>query len=95
MANHESFIDDQLIRIATYIADEKQTLRSATAKFGVPKSTIHNRIYRRLQGLDEELYARVRVVLEVNDAEKYMRGGNATRLMFQRRAKEKNAAEQG
>ncbi len=37
----KDYIEERAIEIATYIIEEKTTVRQAAKKFGVSKSTIH------------------------------------------------------
>ena len=58
------------------------TVRSAALRFGVSKSTVHKDVTERLQEIDRALYLRVRAVLDVNKAERHLRGGDATRRKY-------------
>ena len=51
-------------------------------KFGISKSTVHMDVATRLRQLDPALYTDVRAVLDVNKAERHIRGGNATREKY-------------
>jgi putative DeoR family transcriptional regulator (stage III sporulation protein D) len=60
-------------------------VRHAAKKFGVSKSTVHKDVSERLVGLNPELAREVRKVLEVNKAERHIRGGLATREKYAHR----------
>jgi len=68
--------------IAGYIISENATVRSAAAKFGISKSTLHKDVTERLMVINPQLYSDVRRVLELNKAERHLRGGEATRLKY-------------
>lgn len=77
-------IAERAVRLAEYITENRATVRAAAKKFGVSKSTVHKDITERLEGVSPELYARVRGLLELNKAERHIRGGMATREKFRR-----------
>ncbi len=75
-------IEERACELAEYIIESKATVRSAAAHFGISKSTVHKDIAYRLKRINGELYRRVREVLELNKAERHIRGGLATRKKF-------------
>ena len=68
--------------LAEYIIDTGGTVRSAAARFGVSKSTVHKDVAERLKQLDPSLWQRVKGILDRNKAERHIRGGNATRIKY-------------
>ena len=78
-----SVIDDRATRLGEYIVEHKATVRRAAKKFGVSKSTVHKDVSQRLKYIDNGLYHDVKDVLEVNKAQRHMRGGIATRRKYQ------------
>lgn len=77
-------IAERAVRIAEYITENRATVRAAAKKFGVSKSTVHKDVTERLEEVSPELYARVRDLLELNKAERHIRGGMATRDKFKK-----------
>lgn len=75
-------IEERACELAEYIIESKATVRSAAAHFGISKSTVHKDIAYRLKRINGELYRRVREVLELNKAERHIRGGLATRKKY-------------
>ena len=59
-----------------------ETLRAAAAKFGISKSTVHKDISERLPHFNRTLYLQVKEVLDVNKAQRHIRGGIATRKKY-------------
>lgn len=55
---------------------------AAAAKFGVSKSTVHKDISERLPLYDRGLYLQAREVLELNKAQRHIRGGIATQRKY-------------
>ena len=77
-------IEERAVRLAGYITENRATVRAAAKKFGVSKSTVHKDITERLETVSPELYAKVRDLLELNKAERHIRGGMATRDKFRK-----------
>lgn len=72
----------RVLEVSQYIARTKATVRDAARTFGVSKSTVHKDVTERLPRLDAQLASRVRQVLELNKAERHIRGGEATRAKY-------------
>lgn len=70
------------MELGAYIVENKTTVRDAAKKFGVSKSTVHTDVSRRLRKLNPVLYHEVRSVLDVNKAQRHIRGGIATREKY-------------
>ncbi|HBD86167.1 MAG TPA: sporulation transcriptional regulator SpoIIID [Clostridiales bacterium] len=75
-------IEERAIRLAEYITENRVTVRAAAKKFGISKSTVHKDITERLEGVNPELYSEVRGLLDLNKAERHIRGGIATRKKY-------------
>lgn len=75
-------IEERAVRLAEFITENRATVRAAAKKFGVSKSTVHKDITERLEGVSPELYSQVRSLLELNKAERHIRGGMATRRKY-------------
>lgn len=76
------YIEERVTLIASYIIDNNATVRQAAKEFGVSKSTVHKDVTERLEELNSVLCDRVRAVLEINKAERHIRGGEATRKKY-------------
>ena len=68
--------------LALYVIESRGTVRSAAKKFGISKSTVHKDISERLPRFNGPLYQQVKEVLEVNKAQRHIRGGMATRKKY-------------
>lgn len=75
----KEYIEERAIQIANYIIDENATVRQTAKRFGISKSTVHKDVADRLLHIDPDLAARARVVLDINKAERHIRGGLATK----------------
>ena len=75
-------IEERAVNLAHYIIDTKDTVRGAAKKFGVSKSTVHKDVSERLKYVNPQLYSQVKEVLEVNKAQRHIRGGMATRKKY-------------
>lgn len=73
--------------LACYIIENNTTVRAAAKKFGFSKSGVHKDVTTRLSDIDPLLALQVKAVLEKNKAERHIRGGLATKLKYEQRAK--------
>ena len=78
----KEYIEERAVEIANYIIEEKATVRQAAKKFGVSKSTIHKDVTDRLARINPALASQARVVLDINNSERHIRGGMATKEKY-------------
>lgn len=76
------YIEERILETASYIVESGATVRDAAKKFSISKSTVHKDMAERLSTIDPRLYTAVRQVLDVNKAERHIRGGQATYLKY-------------
>lgn len=70
-----------------YITEHKATVRAAAAHFGISKSTVHKDLTWHLKRINPNLFSEVKKVLEINKSERHLRGGEATRKKYLKRAR--------
>ena len=75
-------VEERAAMLGEYIIESKATVRKAAKKFGVSKSTVHKDVSERLKYVDPQLYKEVKSVLEINKAQRHIRGGMATRNKY-------------
>lgn len=75
-------IEERACDLALYIIEHQATVRTAAKQFGISKSTVHKDLSQRLPAFNKPLYLQVKQVLEVNKAERHIRGGIATRKKY-------------
>ena len=75
-------MEERAESLALYIIENRTTVRAAAKKFRVSKSTVHKDIAQRLPQFNRSLYLQAREVLEVNKAQRHIRGGIATRRKY-------------
>lgn len=75
-------IEERACDLAVYIIENKATVRSAAAQFGISKSTVHKDLTERLPTVNAALYRQVRALLDLNKSERHIRGGMATRRKY-------------
>ncbi len=73
---------DRAIELAEYVINNKSTVREAAKVFGISKSTVHTDITEKLRHISPALYSDVRAVLDLNKAQRHIRGGEATRRKY-------------
>lgn len=76
--------DERACDLAVYIIETGATVRNAAQHFGISKSTVHKDVSVRLPRCNMQLYHKVREVLDLNRAERHIRGGMATKRKYQK-----------
>lgn len=79
------YIRRRVMDIANYIIETKATVRQAARLFDVSKSTVHKDMIERLPNINKQLARKVRKILELNKAERHIRGGEATRRKYKQK----------
>ena len=75
-------MEERAEQLAQYIIEHRATVRAAAQKFGISKSTVHKDISERLPHFNQTLYCQVKEVLDINKAQRHIRGGIATRKKY-------------
>ncbi|AOY75592.1 sporulation transcriptional regulator SpoIIID [Clostridium formicaceticum] len=78
----KDYIEKRVIEIARYIIEEESTVRQTARVFGVSKSTVHKDVTERLPKINPLVANQVKNILEVNKAERHIRGGRATKIKY-------------
>ncbi len=89
------YIEERVVKCAEYIVETGCTVRACSAHFAISKSTVHKDVTERLRWIDEDLYERVRAVLNLNLSERHIRGGLATRDKYLHQPSKKKKSEKG
>lgn len=82
----KEYIEDRVYEIAVYIIRTGCTVRACAGVFRVSKSTVHKDMTERLPELNPALADQVRKILDVNKAERHIRGGMATKAKYEEAA---------
>lgn len=77
-------MESRACELAVYIIETGATVRAAAKKFGISKSTVHKDLTLRLPQCNRVLYEKVRKVLEINKAQRHIRGGLATQRKYKK-----------
>lgn len=77
-------IEQRACELAVYIIETGATVRTAAQHFGISKSTVHKDLSQRLPHINRSLYKQVRCILDLNKAQRHIRGGIATKEKYQR-----------
>ncbi len=75
-------LKERPIVLGEYIIDTGATVRATASVFNISKSTVHKDVSKRLRRVDPVLYGEVKNVLEINKAERHLRGGEATKRKY-------------
>ena len=74
--------DIEIIALANYFIKNNSTVRQAAREFGISKSTVHKYLSQALMNIDISLYEKAQKILNINKAERHMRGGQATKQKY-------------
>ena len=86
----QDYIHKRVLQISNYIIESGATVRQTAQVFGVSKSTVHKDMTERLPEINEIIAARVRDILDINKAERHIRGGEATKHKYAQKRAETN-----
>ncbi len=75
-------MDRRACELAEYMIENRATVRAAAKAFGISKSTVHKDLTERLEYINHPLFLQVREIMEINKAERHIRGGIATRKKY-------------
>ena len=75
-------IEERACELAVYIIETGATVRATAQHFGISKSTVHKDLVQRLPQYNPVLFSQVRKILELNKAQRHIRGGLATRKKY-------------
>ena len=77
-------IEQRACALAVYMIETGATVRAAAQHFGVSKSTVHKDLSQRLPQYNKLLYNQVRGILDINKAQRHIRGGMATKEKYKK-----------
>ena len=77
-------IKNRVIKMANLFLDSKSTVREVAKIIGYSKSTVHHDLTTKLFDIDPMLYIEVKNLLEYNKKIRHIRGGESTRLKYNR-----------
>jgi putative DeoR family transcriptional regulator (stage III sporulation protein D) len=78
----KDYIEKRAVELAQYIIENNATVRKTAKMFNISKSTVHKDVHERLRRVNPVLYKEAQAVLEMNKAERHIRGGMATREKY-------------
>lgn len=78
----KDYIEERVLEAARYIIESRATIRNAARVFGVSKSTIHKDMTERLPKINPQIAKEAKEILDLNKAERHIRGGKATKMKY-------------
>jgi putative DeoR family transcriptional regulator (stage III sporulation protein D) len=78
----KGIVEERAVELGEYIIEHKATVRGTAKIFGISKSTVHKDVSERLKKLNPQLYIEVKHILDINKAQRHIRGGLATRRKY-------------
>ncbi len=77
--------EERSVELGEYIIQSGATVRATAKAFNISKSTVHKDVSERLKTIEPQLYAEVKKVLDINKAERHIRGGMATKIKYMKK----------
>ena len=84
----KAYIKERTLQLATHIEETEDTIRKTAKIYNLSKSTVHNDLSKRLKKFDKEKYEKVKKILEKNFSEKHIRGGQSTKMKYEKEDRE-------
>lgn len=81
---YDDCVEKRAVELGQYIIDNKTTVRATAKHFGISKSTVHKDVSQRLRTVSPVLYSSVKEILEINKAQRHIRGGLATKNKYKK-----------
>lgn len=78
----KDYIEERVLEVAKYIIDSRATIRKTAKIFGVSKSTVHKDITERLPKINPQIAKEAKEILDLNKAERHIRGGRSTKMKY-------------
>ena len=78
----KDYIEERVLEVAQYIIYSRATIRKTAKVFGVSKSTIQKDMTERLPKINPDIAEEAKSILDLNKAERHIRGGKATKLKY-------------
>ena len=86
---------ERCVLLANYLIENQATVRSAAARFGISKSTVHKDVTQVLPHVNKSLYLHVKEILDKNKQERHLRGGQATKRKYLSQIKQSGKNSRG
>ena len=81
------FQEERCVKLASYLVENKATVRKVASHFGISKSTVHKDITIKLKKINKKLYEQAKEILDINKQERHIRGGEATKKKYMQKSK--------
>ena len=89
----KAYMEERITTLASYIIENKATVRETAKQFGVSKSSVHKDVAERLWEINRPMARMVKSVLQENKAERHIRGGRATKEKYRKMKQCKKAQD--
>lgn len=78
----ENITDEQIVKYANYILENRSTIRATAKEFNLAKSTLHNYLSSKLKHINYGLYQQVQALMDENFSIKHIHGGESTKHKY-------------
>ena len=77
--------------LGEFVIDNGATVRATAKNYGISKSTVHKDLAYKLKIVNPKLYLMVKEVLDLNKSERHLRGGEATKRKYMKKAEKSSS----
>ena len=81
----DNSVRNRVIEEADIFLENRTTVRCVSKIMGISKSTIHKDFIERLEYIDKDRYIKVLELLKFNKGVRHIRGGQATKKLYEGR----------
>ena len=78
----KDYIEERVLTLAEFVLQTNSTVRKTAKEYNISKSTVHKDLTERLRDINPELAKKVHSILDINKAERHIRGGLATKEKY-------------
>ena len=79
--------EERCVKLASYLVENKATVRKVASHFGISKSTVHKDITIKLKKINKKLYEQAKEILDINKQERHIRDGEATKKKYMQKSR--------
>ena len=78
----DKYIIERVLKEATYMLENKSTVREIAAIYNISKSTVHKDLQERLHDINVELHDEVDKIFKEHIEVRHLRGGESTKKKY-------------
>lgn len=81
----DKYIMDRVLKEASYMLENKSTVRDIANIYNISKSTVHKDLQERLRDINVELHTKIIKIFDEHIQTRHIKGGEATKQKYLKR----------